>query len=102
MVPAIGWTCAWRVNESVMVALGISCSCGISVNATAVLPYDSNAHARIRLRVFWSTVFSPGDTVPCREIRRRCRGSVECLYLHEPVVVVAADPERHRRRRVVD
>src|SRR6266853_4572229 len=42
-------------------ALGINCSCGISVNATAVLPYDNNAHARILLRVFWSTQFSPGD-----------------------------------------
>src|SRR5882672_2449884 len=32
----------------------------------------------------------------------RYRGSVERLYLHDPVVVVAADPERHRRGRVVD
>src|SRR6516164_1232525 len=28
--------------------------------------------------------------------------SVERLHLHEPVVVVAADPERHRSRRIVD
>src|SRR6185436_18845617 len=32
---------------------------------------------------------------------RRCR-SVERLDLHDPVVVIAADPEGHRRRRVVD
>ena len=32
----------------------------------------------------------------------RCRGSVERLYLHEPVIVVAPDPERRRRRRLVD
>ena len=27
---------------------------------------------------------------------------VERLHFHDPVVVVAADPERHRRRRIVD
>src|SRR5713101_1269513 len=32
----------------------------------------------------------------------RCRSSVEWLYLHDPVVVVAADPERRRRGRLVD
>src|SRR4051812_26292346 len=32
----------------------------------------------------------------------RCRGLVERLYFYEPVVVVAADPERHRSRRIVD
>src|SRR6266850_8325978 len=70
MVPAIGWTCAWRVNELVMVVLGVNSSCKvISVNARAVLPYDNNAHPRILPRVFWSTVFSLVDTVPCREIR---------------------------------
>src|SRR6267154_4967866 len=70
MVPAIGWTCAWRVNDSVRVVLGINCSCGIiSVNARAVPPYDNNAHPRILPRVFWSTVFSlVADTVPYREI----------------------------------
>jgi hypothetical protein len=43
----------------------------ISVNAKAVPPYDSNAHPRILLSVFWSTVLSLVDTVPCREIRIR-------------------------------
>ena len=28
--------------------------------------------------------------------------SVERLHLHESVIVVAADPERHRRRRIID
>jgi hypothetical protein len=53
-----------------MVLLGVS-SGGIviNVNASAVLPYDSKAHPRILLRVFWSTVFSPLGTVPYREIR---------------------------------
>jgi len=41
----------------------------ISVNARAVLPYDNNAHPRILLRVFWSTVFSLVDKAPYREIR---------------------------------
>src|SRR5262245_21063660 len=30
------------------------------------------------------------------------RKSVERFHLHEPVVVIAADPERHRSRRIVD
>src|SRR6476620_9609648 len=30
------------------------------------------------------------------------RDLVERLHFHDPVVVVAADPERHRRRRIVD
>ena len=41
----------------------------ISVKARAVLPYANNAHPRILLRVFWSTLFSLVDTVPYREIR---------------------------------
>jgi len=58
------------VNESVIVLLGAKPSCGvISVNARAVLPYNNNAHPKILLRVFWSTVFSLVDTVPYREIR---------------------------------
>src|SRR5262245_24973638 len=70
MVPAIGWTCVWRVKESVMVLLGARSSCSvISVKARAVLPYDSNAHPRILLSVFLSTVFSLVDTVPYRKIR---------------------------------
>src|SRR6267378_903782 len=61
MVPAIGWTCAWRVNESVRMLPGAS-SGGIviSVNARAPLPYDNNAHPRILPRVFWSTGVLPG------------------------------------------
>src|SRR5260221_1194116 len=67
MLPTIVWTCAWWVNVSVTVLLG---SCGvISVNARAAPPYDNNAHPRILLRAFWSTVFSLVDTVPYREIR---------------------------------
>ena len=52
-----------------MVLLGDSSGGGISVKARAVLPYDNNAHPRILLRVFWSTVFSLVDKAPYREIR---------------------------------
>src|SRR5260221_3000007 len=67
MLPTIGWTCAWRMNAPVTVLL--SCCGVISVNARAAPPYDNNAHPRILLRAFWSTVSSLVDTVPYREIR---------------------------------
>jgi len=77
IVPAIGVTCVWSVVELVIESLGLVCSENtvpggsvISVNARAVLPYSNNAHPRILLIVFWSTVFSEFlDTVPCREVR---------------------------------
>src|SRR5574341_1479755 len=75
MALAIGCICVTRVVASVMVVLGVACSSCvggmmINVKARAVLPYDNNAHPRILVRVFWSTVVLPiVDVVPYRKVR---------------------------------
>src|SRR2546423_13339014 len=47
-----------------------------------------------------SFAFPEGRTMD--RLGLRCGGSVQGLDLHDPVVVVAPDPERRRRRRLVD
>ena len=43
-----------------MELLGVRFGGGSSVKASALLPYNNNAHPRILLKVFWITVFPRG------------------------------------------
>src|ERR1700692_557529 len=69
--------------------------CGASAASAALLIRDRSGSAFVTipgLQRTTSCCAAPG--------KRLC--SIQRLDLHDPVVVITADPERHRARRVVD